>query len=363
MKKVSFLILSLAGLLFTACSEDFTDWANPQSNAQENAVVLPGIKASAVGDIDLNSAEDQVPVFTLSTEELPESYTLANARIDFITTEINCDPVRMNASLDGKVSKEDLQNYAVKIFGQGIAQHKYSAHVFLNAVKDGQALLIDAGMVEFNMISAPTRTVLYLFGDFSGWNEEKAKEGAMFQIDTNVFAYYGKFDGNVKAWDENGLGNWDLCYNTTQDNNGSTEMSGPIEISNGGAIHSPEAGFWKMEMNLNTMQYTWTKLDNQTPTEYGSIGIIGDFNTWAGDLVMTQVTPHNWFVKTTISVTGGLKFRADGQWDINWGADFTISDANYSGQGLAGGGNINVPAGNYCIYFNDITGMFAIVSE
>ena len=30
MKKISFLLLSLAGLLFTACSDDFTDWANPQ---------------------------------------------------------------------------------------------------------------------------------------------------------------------------------------------------------------------------------------------------------------------------------------------------------------------------------------------
>ncbi|RRD02500.1 DUF5115 domain-containing protein [Prevotella sp. OH937_COT-195] len=363
MKKISFLILSLAGLLFTACGDDFTDWASPQSNLPENAVEIPGLKASAVGDIDLAKAEDAVQVFTLSTEKLPEGYTFANARISIITTEVNCMPVKINATLDGKVSKEELQNYAVKTFGKRIEKHNYSAHVFLNAVKDGQALLIDAGVVYFDMTSAPTRTVIYLFGDFSGWSPEKAKECAMFQTDVNVFAYYGKFDGNVKAWDEHNLGNWDMCYNTSKDKDGSTEMSGPLEISNGGAIHSPEAGFWKMEMNLNTMQYTWTKLENQTPQEYSSIGVIGDFNGWGGDVELTQVTPHNWFVKTTLSKDGGLKFRANGGWDINWGADFTVSDADYSAQGVAGAANINVPAGNYCIYFNDITGMFAIVSE
>ncbi|MDD7317714.1 MAG: hypothetical protein SOZ80_07645 [Prevotella sp.] len=368
MKKISFLILSLAGLLFTACSEDFTDWATPQSNPQEDGVQIPGVKASATGDIDLGMVEDAVPVFTLNAGELPQGYTFANARIEVLATEVNCKPAKINATLEGTVSKTDLQDYVVKVFGKKIETHKYSARVLLNAVKDGQALLVDAGVIDFSITPAPTRTVLYLFGDFSGWNADKAKEGAMFQTDVNVFAYYGRLDGNVKAWDENNLGNWDLCYNTTKDKDGSTAMTGVLEMSNGGAIHSPEAGLWKLEMNLNTMQYSWTKLENQNPSEYASIGIVGDFNSWANDdekdVVMTQVTPHNWYASTTLSKDGGLKFRADGKWDTSWGADFTVSDAKYTAEGiLNSSSNITVPAGNYSFYFNDITGMFAIISE
>lgn len=367
MKKISFLLLSLAGLLFTACSDDFTDWANPQSNAGEDAITLPGIKATAVGDIDLATAEDEVQVFTLSNETLPDGYTLANARIVLLATEINCKGVNISATLDGKVSKAALQDYAVSVFGSAIGTHQYSAAVYLNAIKDGQAVLVDAEAVMFNMTSAPVRKVIYLFGDFSGWSPEKAMEGAMFQTSPDVFDYYGHIDGNVKAWDELNIGNWDMCYNTSSDNNGSTSMSGPLEISNGGAIHSPEAGYWKFEMNLKTMQYTWTKLENQSPAEYASIGLVGDFNNWANngstDLVMTQVTPHNWYVKTQFAENGTLKFRANGSWETNWGASLTVTNAAYTGKGEPGGDNINVEAGTYNIYFNDITGWFAIVRE
>ena len=54
---------------------------------------------------------------------------------------------------------------------------------------------------------------------------------------------------------------------------------------------------------------------------------------------------------------GGLKFRANHDWAINWGATLNVSDINY-GVGVGNGDNISVPAGTYNVFFNDITGNF-----
>lgn len=59
MKKLSLYIsIALAGLFMGSCSEDFKDWADPQTNPQEDAITIPGYQASAVSALDLaNVAE------------------------------------------------------------------------------------------------------------------------------------------------------------------------------------------------------------------------------------------------------------------------------------------------------------------
>ena len=73
MKKVlSYMFLAITGLIMTACSEDFTDWATQKTYLQEDAITIPGFSASAVGAIDLNNAEDNIQLLTLSQAALPE---------------------------------------------------------------------------------------------------------------------------------------------------------------------------------------------------------------------------------------------------------------------------------------------------
>lgn len=111
------------------------------------------------------------------------------------------------------------------------------------------------------------------------------------------------------------------------------------------------------------MTYTWTKLDNQEPTAYETIGLIGGFNSWGGDEAMTQVTPHNWYVHVTFAEATELKFRANGNWDDHdWGDGGDVA-SQYYGKGTNGGGNIKVPAGTYNVFLNDITGDYAFVAE
>ena len=115
---------------------------------------------------------------------------------------------------------------------------------------------------------------------------------------------------------------------------------------------------------MNNQTYAWTKLDNQSPTEYSAVSLIGDFNGWGGDIDLAQEgnAPHNWYGRATIPTDGGLKFRANHDWATSWGTSpddegKPIGDVYYLGIGEK---NITVPAGTYDFYLNDITGRWSI---
>jgi hypothetical protein len=83
------------------------------------------------------------------------------------------------------------------------------------------------------------------------------------------------------------------------------------------------------------------------------VSMIGDFSSW-NDVAMTSTDNVNWTVTNQLfAVAGGVKFRQDADWAVNWGsADFP------TGTGTQGGANIQVPAGNYDVAFNSSTGEY-----
>ena len=89
-----------------------------------------------------------------------------------------------------------------------------------------------------------------------------------------------------------------------------------------------------------------------------SIGMIGDFSNWSSDEVMNTSDNVTYTVTGfTFTVTGGVKFRQDADWAINWG------DAAFpSGTGTNGGSNIPVPAGTYDISFDITTGNYSFTA-
>lgn len=205
----------------------------------------------------------------------------------------------------------------------------------------------------------------YLVGDNFAW-DVNTKTHLMYAESATVQSYTGKFDGNLKFINGNDMGtdNWSACYGSPND--GDTASSGKLQ-QNAGAIHSPDAGYYTFTADLDAMTYTWTKLDNQTPTEYTTIGLVGEFCSWnqaSDDNQMTQITPHNWYKSMTLT-DGKLKFNANKEWTISWGGetDLNIGDDNYGVTTTANGKDMYVPAGTYDVFFNDITGRFVFVSK
>lgn len=88
-----------------------------------------------------------------------------------------------------------------------------------------------------------------------------------------------------------------------------------------------------------------------------SIGLIGDFNSWSGDVVMATTDNVHYTLTHTFTANGGVKFRQNGGWTPSWGAN-----AFPSGTGTQNGGNIPVTPGTYNITFNRTTGAYNFAS-
>ena len=150
MKKLSLYIsIALAGLFMGSCSEDFKDWADPQTNPQEDAITIPGYQASAVSALDLANVADSANVYTISSATLPEGFELGNSRIELTPEGVeNATATEVKTSNDGKATKADLQALIESVYGKAPVARTFDGHVYTTAVKDGQAALIDAGTVK-----------------------------------------------------------------------------------------------------------------------------------------------------------------------------------------------------------------------
>lgn len=108
----------------------------------------------------------------------------------------------------------------------------------------------------------------------------------------------------MKIWDSKSIGNWDVAWGTAVDGDGSE--TGSLINTGSKSFQAPTKNeYYTLTINMNTNTYTWTKLDNQNPTAYTSVSLIGDFNEWGGDVDLTQEekAPHNWYGRVTIEKT------------------------------------------------------------
>lgn len=491
MKKLSLYVsIALAGLFMGSCSDDFTNWANPQTNPQEDAITIPGFTATAGQAINFANVEtDSVSTFTLSEAALPAGFTLEKARLELTPQGVeNATKTTVNASPEGKGAVADLTSALESAFGKRPTARTFDAHVYVNAVKEGQAVLIDAGNI--NLVMTPKApfidTNYYLVGNMTDWQldtnlkfahsdadvyedpiftimfttteddqcwkiipqgnvdtgniwavenapkgvvgietdgayamsgtlltttskGEKAGAGkiakaGIYQMTINMMDYtytikqiapeyylVGKLQGwsdklkdktclmyaesamvqsyttqwnddaNLKIWLGSDFGVWDNAYGTAKNDDNSVEG----KIGGSGSIVCPEPGaFYTFKVDFSTMTYKWTKLENQNPTAYEHVGLIGVGNDWKNDVDMKEVTPHNWFIETTIP-EGNFKIRANHEWDdsANWGyaegQKFSSTGKLITSPVSQG---IQVAGGKYRIFFNDITLEYAIIA-
>ena len=89
-------------------------------------------------------------------------------------------------------------------------------------------------------------------------------------------------------------------------------------------------GVYYFDVNLSEGTITATKVE--------TMGIIGGFNGWGGDAVMTWNAEEYCFEATNVGVTAdGWKFRVNGGWDINLGG--SLNNLTAGGDNLSVAGN------------------------
>jgi hypothetical protein len=139
--------------------------------------------------------------------------------------------------------------------------------------------------------------------------------------------------------------NWDVNW-------GFNTFPTGLGIQGGPNIPIPAAGEYTINFNSNTGDYKFVYTSD--------IGIIGDATPggWNDDTNMYHdpLDTNKYFIKIDL-VQGSVKFRANDNWDVNWG-----STAFPTGVGTQGGENIPIAvAGKYRIDFDKSTGAYSFV--
>ncbi len=174
-----------------------------------------------------------------------------------------------------------------------------------------------------------------------------------------VYTYTGLFQDSgdgfcyFKFVSEANLGSWASMYCMGAD--------GTIVVGDLDAFKIAP-GYHTVTLDLAAMTYTITPFDASGKVEYAVMGAIGEFCGWDNEPEMTKSAydPHKWTYDYNFDAGTTVKFRADHAWTANWGGP---ADALPYGVSVFDGPGCAVPAGNYTIYFNDLTGHYAIIMK
>lgn len=349
MKSISKIIaFALGGLLMAGCQDAEQMWENPQSYAQEDAITIPGITAASVGSIDLGTVEsDSVITFTLSAASLPEGFALENARVELTPKDVEGTKTVVYTSLEGAASVADLQSLVEEVYGKRPTSRAFDAHVYLNAVKDGQAVLIDAGTLVVNITpEAPYISEhYYLIGAPSEWSPTCTSmpfshSGGDVYENPEFTVTFPVSDG--ETWfaviDDKTLesGEW-IDVLGAEEGNGLNGMEGKIarrtELSDDGSwkvIVDGDAKYVKMTINMMDCTY---KLEKINFAEY--FYEIGNESSWS--------TSHALYGANADGKYQGY-YYLDGEFKFKPNADNWNGDYEYDGEGkIADNGGSNCP--------------------
>lgn len=365
MKKLSLYIsIALAGLFMGSCSEDFKDWADPQTNPQEDAITIPGFTATAAQAIDFASVTtDSVNTFSLSSAALPEGFTLGNARIELTPQGVeNATKTTVNTSLDGKGAVADLASVVESAYGKRPTARTFDAQVYVNAIKEGQAVLIDAGKI--NLVMTPKAPFIdsnyYLVGQMTDWSLDTKFKFTHSDADVYedpVFTIMFTTTDDNQYWKIIPQGNVDAGNIWAVENNpkgvvgvekdGDDAMSGTLltttskgEKANAGKI--AKAGTYQMTINM--MDYTYSI--KQIAPEYYLVGALQSWSDQSMSCLMTAETAmvQNFTTKWTGDANLKIWLGSDfGKWDNAFGSASGDGVSAAEGKLKANGGAIVCP--------------------
>ena len=429
-----------------SCTEDFTDWAHPQTNPEEEAVSFGDGSVTPVDVINL--ADVKTEKVKVASIVAPTSSNAAYKP----SFKINFDGQTFDIDAEGNMATADLVNYVVEKFGKRPSERDIDAT--LDAwVNNGSTAIKMATSEKFQVKAIPEAPVIeegyYLVGDMfttadhDGWTKEAAKafnhsgndvyEDPVFTVsfETTKADQYWKIipkkniesgdiwaagvvgpkvdgddsmtgaltNGEAKAGKIAKAGKYKLTIDmmdysyTIEEVNydpfiyfiGSTDgwkssdqklalvdeakgvYTGYVYIAdpNGAGLQfkfQRVAGSWANEINAGAFATFGGAATNEngnigvnagegvyyfdvnlsegtiTATKVETMGIIGGFNSWGGDAVMTWNAEEYCFEATNVGVTAdGWKFRINGGWDINLGG--SLDNLTAGGDNLSVAGN------------------------
>lgn len=350
-----------------SCTEDYTDWANPQTNPQEDAVAFGNGSVTPVDVINLaDVTEDKVQVASIVA---PTSSNAAYAPI----IKINLGDKTFDIDNEGKMATADLATYISEKYGKRPVERDIEAT--LDAwISNGSTTVKLATSEAFQVKAIPVAPVIdegyYLVGDMfnaegvDGWNTVSAKQAfkhsARDVYDDPIFTITfetTKADQYWKIIPKKNIDNdnfWaDGVVGPKIDGNDSMEGLLVNVDPKAGKIAEPG----KYKLTLNMMDYSYTI----EPVNYDPfIYFIGSTDAWGSSdqklaLVDDEKGTYTGYVYIADPNNAGFEFkfqREAGKWDNAIGASnfVTFNDAAIDANN---GNNLGVNAGEG-VYYMDV---------
>lgn len=354
-----------------SCTEDYTDWGNPQSNPKEEAVSFGNGSVTPVDVINLADVKtEKVKVASIVAPTSSNAAYTPNYKINF-------DGQSFDIDADGNMATAELTSYIVDKWGKRPTERDIDAT--LDAwVSNGSTAVKMTTSATFQVKAIPEAPVIedgyYLVGNMfnveavgdapavDGWNTVSAKQAfkhsdkdvyddPVFTItfETTKANQYWKIipKKNVDA------GNFWAAGVVGPKVDGDDSMTGLL--TNGDAKAGKIAKAGKYKLTLNMMDYTYTFEEvKYDPFIY----FIGATDGWKSSdqklaLVDEAKGVYTGYVYVADPNEAGLQFkfqRVAGSWDneINAGTFNTFSDAATPNEN----GNIGVNAGEGVYYFD-----------
>lgn len=346
-----------------SCTEDYTDWANPQSNPEEEAVAFGNGSVAPVDVINLADVTgDKVKVASIvAPTSTKDTYTPS--------FKINFDGQTFDIDADGNMAKADLVNYITGKWGKRPTERDIDAT--LDAWQsNGSTAAKMATSETFQVKAIPEAPFIdegyYLVGDMftteevNGWTKEVAKAFKHSEKDVYEDPIFTVSFETTKA-DQY----WKIIPKKNIDSDdiwaagvvgpkvdGDDSMTGLLTNGDAKAGKIAKAGKYKLTINMMDYSYTLEEVnydpfiyfcgatDGWTNAEQ-KLALVDDAKgVYTGYLYCAD--PNGW--------GNQFKFqRVAGSWDneINSGAFST-----FSGAATSEGGNIGVNAGEGVYYFD-----------
>ena len=346
-----------------SCTEDYTDWGNPQSNPQEEAVSFGDGSVTPVDVINLADVTgDKVKVASIVAPTSSKDAYKSSFKINF-------DGQSFDIDADGNMAKADLVNYITNKYGKRPIERDINAT--LDAwLSNGSTAAKMATSETFQVKAKPEAPVIeegyYLVGDMfktkdhDGWTKEAAK--AFNHSDKDVYDdpvftitfETTKADQYWKIIPKKNIDSGDIWAAGVVGPkvDGDDSMTGLLTNGDAKAGKIAKAGKYKLTINMMDYSYTIEEV-NYDPFIY----FIGSTDGWSSSdqklaLVDEAKGVYTGYVYVADPKGAGLQFkfqRVAGKWDneINAGAFNTFSDAATNE-----GGNIGVNAGEGVYYFD-----------
>ena len=350
-----------------SCTEDYTDWANPQTNPQEDAVAFGNGSVTPVDVINLaDVTEDKVQVASIVA---PTSSNAAYTP----TIKINLGDKTFDIDNDGKMATADLATYIAETYGKRPDERDINAT--LDAwISNGSTVVKMATSETFQVKAIPVAPVIdegyYLVGDMfnaegvDGWNTVSAKQAFKHSdkdvYDDPIFTLTFETTKADQYWKiipkKNGdAGNIWAEGVVGPKVDGDDSMTGLLTNAAPKAGKIAEPGKYKLTLNMMDYSYTIEKV-MYDPFIY----FIGSTDGWGSNdqklaLVDEETGTYTGYVYIADPNGAGFEFkfqREQGNWDTAIGASnfVTFKDAAKDPQN---GNNLGVNAGEG-VYYMDV---------